>query len=435
MSGITTKNDRLRFVRRLFRLAAVLMCLLIPAGAGAQTTQAPPPDSPPKPAPPATGGWSEGFFVQSQNGDYGLQFGALVHADGRFALADENEAVTDMFLLRRLRPYIRGRLARHFEFFVNPDFAGGVLVVQDAYIDTVFRPAFRLRVGKGKAPFGMERLHAAGNMLFFERAVPTAIAPNRDVGIQVLGDISGGVLSYSAGVMNGVADGGSGDLDASDSKDIAGRLVLRPFAKHTASTLRGLSLGIAGTRGRQEGVLALPTFRTGFLQQTFFSYLGATADGVRTRYSPQLSYYHKAFAGLAEYAHSELPVRKGAIVEDISHDAWQIAGTFVLTGEAATEAAAGVRPRANFDFAARHWGAFQAGIRFHELTVDDRAFTLNLAAPGSSRKAEAWTLGLNWYLTQNFKYVVDFERTVFDGDADGPRKAENALVFRTQMNF
>ena len=58
-----------------------------------------------------------------------------------------------------------------------------------------------------------------------------------------------------------------------------------------------------------------------------------------------------------------------------------------------------------------------------------------MAAAGSSRKAEAWTLGLNWYLTQNFKYVVDFERTVFDGDADGPRKAENALVFRTQVNF
>jgi phosphate-selective porin OprO/OprP len=426
--------------RRTSRAAALaivagLACVFTAVRAGAQTPPAEPPGTQPTPEPAVTAGWRDGFVVQSENGDYRLQIGALVQADARFALADENEAVTDMFLLRRLRPYIRGRLAQHFEFFVNPDFAGGTLVVQDAYIDTVFAPAFRLRVGKGKTPFGMERLQSAGNLLFIERAAPTAIAPNRDLGIQALGDIAGGVLSYSAGVLNGVTDGGSADIDASDSKDVAGRLVVRPFAKHAASALHGLSLGIAGTRGRQEGALALPTFRTSLLQQAFFSYIGATADGVRTRYSPQLSFYHKAFAGLVEYAHSELPVRKGLVLEEIGHDAWQIAGAFVLTGEAATDALAGIRPRANFDFGAGHWGAFQAGIRYHELTVDEAAISLNLAAADSSRKAEAWTLGLNWYLTQNFKYVVDFERTVFEGDADGPRKAENALVFRTQVNF
>jgi phosphate-selective porin len=69
------------------------------------------------------------------------------------------------------------------------------------------------------------------------------------------------------------------------------------------------------------------------------------------------------------------------------------------------------------------------------LKIDDRAFTLNLATPGSSRKAEGWTAGLNWYVTPNFKYVFNYERTVFDGDPDGPRKAENALAFRTQLAF
>ena len=44
-------------------------------------------------------------------------------------------------------------------------------------------------------------------------------------------------------------------------------------------------------------------------------------------------------------------------------------------------------------------------------------------------------MGLNWYLTGNFRYTFNFERTVFDGDPDGPRKAENAFVFRTQVNF
>ena len=397
---------------------------------------APPAAEPAAPAAPqVAAGWRDGFYVQSEKGDFRLQIGALVHADGRFALDDEDGAVNDTFLIRRVRPYLRGRFAQRFEFYLNPDFAGGTLVLQDAYIDTVFSPAFRVRAGKAKTPFGLERLHSAGNILFFERALPTSLVPNRDVGIQVLGDLAGGLLGYQAGVLNGVVDGGSGDTDAGDSKDVAGRLVIRPFARQTASPLRGLSVGIAGTTGRQSGAAALPVFRTASLQQPYFSYSGAVADGARTRYSPQLTYFHKAFGGWIEYVHSELAVRKGAVADDIAHESWQAAASWVLTGEPATDASAGLRPRANVDFAAGHFGAFQIAARYHALRMDERAFALDFAAASASRKAEAWTAGLNWYLTANFKYAFNFERTVFDDGAHGARRPENALVFRTQINF
>jgi len=252
----------------------------------------------------------------------------------------------------------------------------------------------------------------------------------------VLGDIAGGAVSYLAGVMNGVADGGSADLDSNDGKDVSGRLVVRPFQKQPAGNpVRGLGLAISGSTGMQSGSLALPTLRTQSLLQPYFSYLGASADGRRTRYSPQAFYYHKAFGGFAEYVHSRVPVVEGALREEIAHTAWQVAGSLVLTGEAATDAGAGVRPRANFDFGNGHWGAFQVAARYHTLEVDEAARTLGFALAGSSVKAAAWTLGLNWYLTPNFKYVVNFERTVFDGNADGARPAENGLAFRTQINF
>lgn len=384
-----------------------------------------------------TAGWRDGFFIQSDNGDYRLQVGALVHADGRFALGTnpETAAVTDTFLIRRLRPYLRGRLARNFEFYLNPDFAGGTLVLQDAYVDTLFAPWFRIRAGKAKTPFGLERLQSVSNILFFERALPTSLVPNRDVGVQVLGDVAGGLVSYAAGVMNGVTDGASADLDANDGKDLAGRIVIRPFTRRHAAPLRPLTLGFAGTWGHQEGAGALPSYRTALLLQSFFSYSGAVADGVRSRYSPQLFYNHKSFAGLVEYVHNQSAVSKGGVTSDIGHHSWQVAGSWVLTGEAATDGSTGIKPRANFDFGTGHLGAFQVAARYHVLKVDDQAFVLNFASAGASRKAEAWTLGLNWFLTPNFKYVVNFERTVFDEDSDGPRKPENALVFRTQIAF
>jgi phosphate-selective porin OprO/OprP len=180
------------------KLLVLGILALVPGATAAQPAPAPQPgSSQAPPAPPRALGGQDGFAVESGNGDYRLQIGVLVHADGRFALADDNEQYVDNFAVRRLRPYLRGRLARRFEFYLNPDFAGGTLVVQDAYVDTIFAPAFRVRAGKGKTPFGFERLHPASNLLFMERAFPTALAPNCDIGVQVLGDLGGGLVSYS----------------------------------------------------------------------------------------------------------------------------------------------------------------------------------------------------------------------------------------------
>ena len=418
---------------RAWGIVAGIVAVLAPGAADAQRTTAA--SAEPSAAPAITQAAPDGFAVQSANGDFRLQMGLLVHADGRFGLDDSNQAIVDTFAFRRLRPYLRGRFSRRYEFYFNPDFAGGTLVIQDAYVDMVFAPAVRVRAGKGKTPFGLERLHSASNLMFFNRALPTALAPNRDLGIQVLGDISGGTVSYLVGAMNGVADGGSADADTNDSKDVSGRLVARPFNTLTTSPLKGLGLAISGSTGGASGAAALPAFRTQSLEQPYFSYAGAVADGTRTRYSPQAFYYYKSFGGFGEYVHTETPIRKGLVREAISHDAWQLAASYVLTGETATDAGIGVRPRANFDFGNGNFGAFQIAARYHTLKVDDRAFTLGLATDDSSQKAEAWTVGLNWYLTGNFRYTFNYERTVFDGDPDGLRKAEDGFVFRTQVNF
>ena len=421
---------------RFLGVAVFSVILARPAFAQQGAVEPPPPDVPGVAPPARLIAGQDGFAIESGNGEYRLQIGALVQADGRFAAEDENEAVNDTFALRRLRPYLRGRILRRFEFYVNPDFAGSTLVLQDAYFDTILSPAFRIRAGKGKHPFGLERLHSASNLLFMDRALPTALAPNRDLGIQVLGDVGGGVFSYLAGVMNGVADGGSADLDTNDGKDVTARIIVRPFTRRTTSPLRGLGVAIAGNTGRQAGAAALPSFRTSTLLQPFFSYAtGAAASGRRVRYSPQVFFFKGPFGGWAEYVHTELPVTRNGVSDDVENRAWQVAVSWVLTGESATDAGAGIRPGAIFDPATGHWGALQIAARIHELEVDQAAIDLGFATTGSSRKAQAWTVGLNWYLTPNAKYVLNFERTVFDDNRAGARPAENGIAFRTQLNF
>ena len=384
----------------------------------------------------------DGIALESANGDYRLQIGLLLHVDGRFALDDEGEQYVDNFAVRRLTPYLRGRLARHFEFYLNPDFAGGTLTVQDAYVDTVFAPAFRVRAGKAKTPFGFERLHPAANMLFMERGFPTALAPNRDIGVQVLGDLFGGVVGYLAGVMNGVADGASADVETNDGKDLAGRLVVRPFNRAKVRERRARSRfrhrGVARRRSRHPRVAGVANADAS--AAVLFVRHRRNASRRRRRCSdPALAAASgtstRPSAGGPNTCTHGHPSGAATPAPTMDHDAWQVAGSWVLTGESATDSSGGVRPRRNFDFGHGGWGAFQIALRYHQLEIDDRAFTLGFAAPGASGSAQAFTAGLRWYLTGNLWYTLNFERTVFDDNPSGPRRAENGLAFRTQVYF
>ncbi|HKE87059.1 MAG TPA: porin [Vicinamibacterales bacterium] len=371
------------------------------------------------------------FVLQSSDGDNMIQVGGLLQLDGRFALRDSAGSVVDTFLIRRFRSNLHGRLLRHFEFDFNPDFAGGTLVVQDAYIDTVFSKAFRLRLGKFKTPLGLERLIPANSLVFIERGFPTWVLPNRDVGVQVLGDLAGDAISYMAAVVNGAADFSSTDTDTNDSKEVALRVVVRPMARRSKSTLHGLSIGIAGGTGV---VTELPSLKTATLFQTFFSYAGtATAEGNRVRLTPQASYYYKSLGAIAEFARSVQTIRNDEVSADIAHHAWQVAAAYVLTGEPASDHV--VQPRHNFDFGGGHVGAIQVAARYHAIEVDQAAISLGLATPGSSRRANAFTVGVNWFLNPFVKYALNFERTVFDGDPHGLRPPEHALAFEAQVSF
>jgi phosphate-selective porin OprO/OprP len=258
--------------------------------------------------------------------------------------------------------------------------------------------------------------------VFPERTLVTNLVPNRDLGAQAQGDLASGHVAYIGGVFNGVADGASGDVDTNSSKDLAGRIT---FKAH------GFGVAIAGTGGQQAG--ALPSFKTA-AQQTFFSYgAGATADGSRTRVSPAAYYYTGAFGAFGEYVRSTQAVSKGAVHADIANSAWEVTGVVVATGEKASER--GVVPAKPFDLSRKQWGALQFGARYATLRVDPQAFSLGLAGAGTSQKASAAGVDATWYVSSAVKYVLSYERTVFDDNPDGPRKPEHAVIFRLQFNL
>jgi phosphate-selective porin OprO/OprP len=315
-----------------------------------------------------------------------------------------------------------------------PDFGSGGSVLEDAYVDIRFSPKFRVRSGKDKTPIGYELMIGDAYVLFPERSLASSLVPNRDVGVQLQGDLAANRVSYAAGLFNGIPDGASSasDLDTSSEKDLVGRIVLNPFLSKASPDrpIGGLGFQLAGSTGGQLG--PLPTFRTS-AQQAYFSYTsGAAASGTRSRVTPAVFYYYKAFGGYAEYVRSAQPVTRNGVETKVSNHAWEATASYLLTGEAAS--AGIVRPKSTFDPASGHWGAVQLLARYAMLAVDPDAFIAGLAAVGSSRQAKSVAIGANWYPNAYIKVYGTFERTMFDGGTAGV-PAQNVITFRTQLGF
>lgn len=383
----------------------------------------------------------KGLSVKSPKGGFEIKLRGLVQADHRAFLGDDSPAFNDGFQFRRIRPTIEGSLGPLVGFRLTPEFAGDTATLVDAYVDVKFDPRFTLRAGKLKGPVGLERLQSGGALALVERGFPTELAPNRDLGVQLQGELAGGTVSYAAGLFNGAADGRDAPTSNPDGElEFAGRVFFEPW-NNDASALSGLGFGVAASVGDKDGAgnSFLPRYRTPG-QNVFFNYRSTVlADGRHTRLSPQAWYYRNAFGLQAELIRSQQEVSllgAPASRTELSHEAWQLTGSWVITGEDASYRGL-AKPHRPFAAGAEGWGAFELVARYGELDVEDDAFGLYADPTVAATRARAWGLGLNWYLTSNLKLVLNHTRATFDGGAPGgrDREDENTVFSRLQLAF
>jgi phosphate-selective porin OprO/OprP len=118
----------------------------------------------------------------------------------------------------------------------------------------------------------------------------------------------------------------------------------------------------------------------------------------------------------------------------IESRSWQVAGSWVLTGE--TPSYRSVAPRRVFDPSQGTWGAFEIAARVGGATIGDEAFPVFANPQTSARAIWTWTAGLNWYLNRSFKVTLNYEEARFDGGVPaGDRAVERDLLTRLQFSF
>jgi phosphate-selective porin OprO/OprP len=383
------------------------------------------------------------FSITSPDKTFRLRIGGHLQADGKVFPDDNAHLLTDNFNIRRARPILEGSLGNYVDFRFMPDFGNGQSLVYDAYADVKVNPIFVLRGGKFKTPLGLEVLQNDADRTFIENGLPSDLVPNRDEGFQLYGDIRHR-LSYQAAVANGAPDGANIDGSTHNGKDVIGRVFATPFAPSGPAALKGLGFGIAAAGGPQDEGAALPTFKSTGGQAVFFSFgtksVTPFADGRRLNYVPQLYYYVGPVGLMAEYADSAQKVAATTsgqtILHNIESHAWQVAGSWVLTGE--KKSYRSVVPRRSLESGNNPgFGAWELVARYTELNVDPAVFAYGFADPTKSASAaRAWVVGANWYLNFFTKLQLEYEQTRFmQGAATGNRPTEHALEERLQIAF
>ena len=121
----------------------------------------------------------------------------------------------------------------------------------------------------------------------------------------------------------------------------------------------------------------------------------------------------------------------------------------MLTGEDASFK--GVKPKQVFNTDGGGWGAWELVARYQENNIDSKAFQTNSSATTgyadpriNASSAKSWATGVNWYLNQNVKVVLNYEQTSFKGGGSSTsgsftsiadRPDEKALFTRLQLSY
>lgn len=380
---------------------------------------------------------ANGFSISSADTNFVINLHGLVQLDSHTFFQNAAPGV-DGFLLRRARPIITGTVDQDFDFNFTPDFGGSTPVIQDAFANYRYTRELQLEAGKFKVPVGLEYLQSDANLPFSERSIVSDLVPGRDLGVELHGDLFSGRASYAAGIFNGVADGANtANSDFDNDQEFAGRLFLQPLKTSDVEALQGFGFGVGGSYGTEHGATAVNKYKTDG-QQTFFNYTnGVTGNGTHWRISPQAYYYYGPFGLLGEYVKSSQQVTKSAAkgTGTIDNDAWQITGSWFLTGE--KNSYNSVTPLHPFSPAKGQWGAWELAARYEQLHVDGDAFPTFADPANYAKSADAWSVGLSWWLNKNVRVLTSFSRTTFSGGAKGAvtKLPEEVFFTRLQLAF
>jgi len=366
--------------------------------------------------------YQNGLCLSTQDPDtFSLCIGSLVQTDYRYYHYSDADPNKNKFDIRRARLLLSGRLLQHFDYKFEYEFQGaGSRNLLDAYVDIMALPFASFRIGQFKEPFGLEQYTPDRNLFFVERSMGFHLTPGRDVGIMAHASLLSDAINYYLGVFNGNGpdDSSGGDSDAPQS---TGRLVFAPFRNRGIPVVDDLqfggSLSYAKIDNNNVDIHVKTTGLTQFFDVSSNAKFGIIQDADRLiRYGAELGWAWGPLALMSEYVYSYYnDVSTSSTEFNIKLHDYYVSLLWMLTGEQPAfenGVLQPIKPLARLWDGG--WGAIGLAVRYDHWEADKGVYD-DLVQPGNSvRRADAYTIALNWWLNSFARFILDFTRTDFD---------------------
>ncbi|MFO0948302.1 MAG: porin [Planctomycetota bacterium] len=375
---------------------------------------------------PVSAQFGTGFELKSKDDEFSLQFHDLTQFDYRFYEQRNQATVRNTFAFPRQWFIFNGRLTKPIEYYVSIAEGFDTLNILDVFVNFHYSDKLQFRVGRYKTPFTYEFYALPINglinperSLFFNN-----FGLNRDLGAMAWGLLADKRIDYALGVFNGTRNG---FLDANDGKDFLGYVNFKPFVNSDAECLQFFNVGGSMMYGDQNNApiprtlrTVVPTTGSDAIGIPFLTFNDNVREsGERQFFSLHSAYYHKHLSVVGEWesgyqsynftgsttSSTQLPVQSGYLQ----------AGYF-LTGETVSGRGM-VKPIRPFDIRKGKFGcgAWEPFARYNYLHIGRDIFNLGFSNPDLyANQLYTTDVGFNWYLTQYFKFVFQWEHAEFD---------------------
>ena len=322
--------------------------------------------------------------------------------------------------VRRGRFGFDGTFYKNLKYRIEAEFVKGSVNLLDAYVSYGGIKNWVFTVGQQKAPFGLEANTSDALNSFLERGMANnafgAVGAERRVGVTAA--YQSDKLNATIGVFGSGEAVQRNESTPDETYGVNARVTWDPILDTGKIVHLGASAyRVAGIAGHTiSGLGDRPNSRVDGGRLVSININGTAPSGGVPAGARNATYWglesavvFGPFSLQGEY--NRLKIDRYGTASNVDADGFYIFGSWFLTGESRlfkNGNADRVKPFNDFE-PGGGWGAFELLARYDTLDLTDADFQ-SIAGQAVRRKGETWTLGLNWYLNPNLKFVANYIR-------------------------
>ena len=369
------------------------------------------------------------LVLASPNTNYKLWFDIRVQADGAafFGAPEYADPIGNGTSIRRARFAVKGQIDENWYGEFDMDLANGLVELKDAIIRYTGIPNLDLQVGNFKENFSIQRNTTSRYLQFMERPmVCSALTPSRHLGINA--KYAKDWLWFSAGAFTQEVAGSEEWTNVADNNKDFGRnagyslttkLVFRPLYKldnaslHIGAAYSYRTTKVSQATGEWGTYRASARNSTSINRKKYLDTNNLKGYDHNNLWTVELAGHWDGFRYEAAYVGDNVRFNDEG-VQSINFSGWYAQAGYLLFGG-----------RQRYDANGGKYTKIKPGRNWGDLELCFRYEFVDLNAPARNvfgGSAEAYTVGLNWWVNNNVKVQLNYQYNNNDRYANGKDK-------------